>query len=60
MGDFNVQNIDWQECMYLRNNSSFESKFLNATLDSILSQHVISFTRHTPEQRFSILDLGIY
>jgi len=56
-GDFNVQNIDWQECMYLHNNSSFESKFLNATLDSILSQHVISFTRHIPEQRFSILDL---
>ena len=43
--------------MCLRNNSSFESKFLNGTLDSFLSQHVINFTRHTPGQRFSILDL---
>jgi len=34
MGDFNVLNIDWQECMCLHNNSSFESKFLNATLVS--------------------------
>ena len=57
MGDFNVPNIDWQECMCLCNNSSFESKLLNVTLDSFLLQHVINFTRHTPGQRFSILDL---
>ena len=25
MGDFNVPNIDWQYCMCLHNNSSFES-----------------------------------
>ena len=34
MGDFNVPNIDWQECMCFQNSSTFETKFLNATLDN--------------------------
>lgn len=54
--DFNVPNINWQECMYSQNSSTFEVKFLNATLDSFLT-HVLNPFRQDPTQRYSILDL---
>jgi len=43
--------------MCFQNPSTFEVKFLNATLDSFLIQHVLNPTRHVPTQRSSILDL---
>ena len=54
MGDFYVPNIDWQECTCFQNLTTFETKFLNAILDSFLIQHVTDFTCHSPGQRSSI------
>ena len=43
--------------MCFQNSGTFETKFLNATLDSFLMQHVLNPTCHVSTQRSSILDL---
>ena len=57
MGDFNVPNVDWNDFSCSNVRSSFALDFINATLDSYLTQHVLQPTRHVPGQNPSILDL---
>ena len=57
MGDFNTPNIDWKDFTCSDSRSSFAHEFINATLDSYLTQHVFKPTRRVPGQRSSILDL---
>jgi len=57
MGDFNTPNVDWEDFTYSDSRISFAHKFINATQDSYLTQHVFEPTRHVSGQRSSILDL---
>ena len=57
MGDFNVPNVDWNSFTCTEGVSSFSYRFINATLDSYLTQHVFKPTRHIPGHKPSILDL---
>jgi len=57
MGDFNIPDIDWQDFTCFNNKSSLTADFLCAIQDSYLIQHISGFTRHSPGQRSSLLDL---
>jgi len=57
LGDFNVPNVDWNDFSCCNVRSSFALDFINATLDSYLTQHVLEPTRQVPGQNPSILDL---
>ena len=57
MGDFNTPNVDWKDFTCSDSRSSFARNFINATLDSYLTQHIYKPTRHVPGQKSSILDL---
>ena len=57
MGDFNTPNVDWKDFTCSDSRSSFAHNFINATLDSYLTQHIYKPTLHVPGQKSSILDL---
>ena len=44
MGDFNTPNVDWEDFTYSDSRISFAHKFINATQDSYLTQHVFEPT----------------
>jgi len=51
LGDFNVPNIDWIDLTCSISDTSFTQQFLDARLDSYLTKHVTSPTRHIYRQR---------
>lgn len=58
LGDFNYPNIKWSEGQGTVNSESSEgSKFLKATQDSYLYQHVTCPTRHRINQVSNTVDL---
>ena len=57
MGDFNIPNIHWEDFSCSHTGSSLVNEFLCAIQDNYLIQHVSEFTRHSPGQRSSLLDL---
>ena len=46
MGDFNTPNVDWKDFTCSDSRSSFAHNFINATLDSYLTQHIYKPTQH--------------
>ena len=57
MGDFNFPENNWPEYTVVGSQYLLPVRFLDATQDSFLIQHVKCPTRHRSGQRFSLLDL---
>ena len=58
MGDFNTPNVDWKDFTSCSDSwSSIAHDFINATLDSYLTQHIFKPTQYVPGQKSSVHDL---
>ena len=57
LGDFNFRDIDWSTGSTPHNELSKESKFIEATRDGFLYQHVVKPTRRRGNDEPSVLDL---
>lgn len=57
MGDFNLPNINWENCTTTAGSNSLEYKFIETTRDCFMIQHIKETTRHRGETRGSVIDL---
>ena len=57
LGDFNLPDINWENCTTTAGSNSMQFKFIETTRDCYLTQHITETTRQRGQSKGSVLDL---